>query len=113
LGRDEEALPELRLAVASDPNREGVHRRMGAIHARAGRLQQAVNQFEKELQVNPKDAETLTEVGIFDLQTGQITEAAERLESAVALAPKSPRARQYLAEVRFKQSRQQEGLDLQ
>src|SRR5262245_30117680 len=41
LNRDDEAIVELRRVVSADPSRSGVHRRMGIIHARGGRPEQA------------------------------------------------------------------------
>jgi Flp pilus assembly protein TadD len=113
LGRDQEALADLRQVAATQPDRPGVHRAMGIIHARANRFGPAVNQFEKELARNPADAETLTDLGLFYLQTGQIEQAADRLQRA-ATAPEAPaRAHRYYAEILFKQGRREEGLEEQ
>jgi tetratricopeptide (TPR) repeat protein len=113
LGRDEEALRISRRIVKADPGRAGTHKLMAAIHARAGRYDRAVNQFEKELVINPADGAVLTELGIFYLRSGSLDEASDRLEQAVKSAPGSGRAHRYLADVRFKQLRTQEGLELQ
>jgi tetratricopeptide (TPR) repeat protein len=106
LGRDQEALAELRQVVA-------VHRTMGLIHARAGRQQRASNQFEKELAINPADSIALTEAGVLYLSRGQIPQAADRLGRAVRVAPDSARAHRYLAEVMFRQALYEEGLQMQ
>jgi len=113
LGREEEALAELRQVIAGSPARPGVHRTMGLIHARAGRQQRASNQFEKELAINPADAIALTESGILYLSRGELPQAAERLERAVGIAPDSARTHRYLAEVLFRQARYEQGLELQ
>ena len=63
--------------------------------------------------VSPKDADTLADVGTYLFQTGRIDEAAARLERAVSLQPGLARALRYLGEVRFKQKRYSEGLELQ
>jgi tetratricopeptide (TPR) repeat protein len=113
LGRDQEALAELRQVIAGAPARPGVHRTMGLIHARAGRQQRASNQFDKELEINPADAIALTESGILHLSRGELAQAADRLEQAVKVAPDSARAHRYLAEVLFRQARYEPGLELQ
>ena len=113
LNRDEEALALLRRIVVAAPRRPGVHRLMGTVHARAGGFERAVNQFEKELAINPADAETLTELGVFYLRAGRIEDAASRLERAVTAAPDLSRAHQFLAEVLFRQGRSPEGLAAQ
>ena len=113
LNRDKEALGLLRRIVVAAPRRPGVHRLMGTVHARAGGFERAVNQFEKELIVNPADAETLTELGVFYLRAGRIEDAASRLERAVTASPDLSRAHRFLAEVRFRQDRKSEGLDAQ
>jgi tetratricopeptide (TPR) repeat protein len=113
LGRDDEALPELRLVGLNDPSRAGIHRRIAQIQARAGRVDLMLVQYEKELAINPQDAETLTDIGVHFYQSGRLDEASERLERAVTVQPKLARARQYLGEVRIKQKRYSEGLELQ
>ena len=113
LGRDKEALADLRQVAATQPERPGVHRAMGIIHARASRFGPAVNQFEKELARNPSDAETLTDLGLFYLQTGQIEQAADRLQRAATAKEAPARAHRYYAEILFKQGRHEEGLEEQ
>jgi len=80
---------------------------------RPGRLEQTVNQFEKELTVNPTDADTLADIGIYLFEAGKIDDASARLERAVKLQPGLARALRYLGEERIKQKRHAEGLNLQ
>ncbi len=109
-GHEQEGLATLRRMVATDPNRAGVHRAMAIIQAKAGRLGPAVAQFELELKNHPNDAETLTDVGVFYLQTGQMENAADRLGRAAALPDAPAKAHQYYAEILFKQAKREEGL---
>lgn len=110
VGQEQEGLATLRRMVATDPNRPGVHRAMAMILARAGRNGPAVAQFEKELAIHPDDAETLADVGIFYLQTGQMEQAADRLRRAASLENAPARAHRYYAEVLFKEAKREEGL---
>jgi Flp pilus assembly protein TadD len=112
-GREEEALGMLRQLAQAEPRKTGVHRAMGVILARTGKFGPAVNQFEKELARNPADAETLTDLGLFYLQTGQIEQAADRLQRAATVPQAPARAHRYYAEILFKQGRNEEGLDEQ
>jgi tetratricopeptide (TPR) repeat protein len=109
LGREQEALFELRQVAAAEPRRIGVHRAMAGILARSGHNGAAVNQYEKELALSPDDAETLTDLGVFYLTTQQMEQAEDRLRRAAA-AGDTARAHRYLAEVYFKQMRTEEGL---
>ena len=86
---------------------------MGRIHAGAGRPQRAINQFEKELAINPADGVALTSVGAIYFNSGQLSIAADRLRRAVAASPDSARAHSLLAEVLFRQSSYEEGLEHQ
>src|SRR6185436_8817549 len=83
-GREEEALAALRQLAQAEPRRTGVHRAMGVILARAGKFGPAVNQFEKELQIDPEDTQTLTELGVYYFRTGQFDQAEDRLRRATA-----------------------------
>lgn len=109
-GQEQEGLAMLRRLVAADPERPGVHRAMAVIHAKNGRFGPAVAQFELELKIHPDDPETLTDVGIFYLQTGQMENAADRLARAAAIPSAPARAHQYYAEILFKQAKREEGL---
>jgi tetratricopeptide (TPR) repeat protein len=113
LGRDEEGLAELRQVVQADQKRAGVHRAMALIHAAAGRHGQAVNQFEKELAQTPDDVETLTDLGVFYLQTAQYEQAADRLRRATTLPNATARAHRWYGELLIKQKKREEGMEEQ
>jgi tetratricopeptide (TPR) repeat protein len=83
---------------------------MAIIQAKGGYQGAAVAQFELELKNHPNDAETLTDVGVFYLQTGQMENAADRLARAVAIEGAPARAHQNYAEILFKQAKREEGL---
>ena len=109
-GREEEALGALRQLAQKEPRRTGVHRAMGVILARGGKLGPAVNQFEKELALDPDDTQTLTELGIYYFRTGQFDQAEDRLERATANGRGDAKAYRSLAEVSFRAGRTEEGL---
>jgi Flp pilus assembly protein TadD len=109
-GHEEEALAALRQLAAAEPRRRGVHRAMAEILARGGHSPQAVNQFEKELALVPDDRDTLTDLGLFYLQTGQIDQAADRLRRATAGGGGNARAHRAMAEVLVKQQRYEDAL---
>jgi tetratricopeptide (TPR) repeat protein len=109
-GRDEEALGMLRQLAQAEPRRKGVHRAMGIILARSGKFGPAVNQFEKELQIDPDDTLTLTELGMYYLRTGQWEQAEDRLRRATADGRGDARAYRNLAEVSFHNGRTEDGL---
>jgi len=109
-GREEEGLSALRQLAQAEPRRTGVHRAMGQILARTGRFAQAVNQFEKELAIDPADTETLTDLGLFYFQTGQTDQAEDRLRRATADGAGNARAYRALAEISLRAGRIEEGL---
>jgi len=83
---------------------------MAEILARGAHHAQAVNQFEKELSLAPDDRDTLTDLGVFYLQTGQIDQAADRLRRATAGGGGNARAHRAMAEVLVKQQRYEDAL---
>src|SRR5262249_5985645 len=109
-GHEEEALGSLRQLAQAEPKRTGIHRAMGVILARTGRFGPAVNQFEKELAIDPDDTQTLTELGMFYLKTAQFDQAEDRLKRATANGRGDARAYRSLAEVSFRAGRTEEGL---
>jgi tetratricopeptide (TPR) repeat protein len=109
-GRDEEALAMLRQLAQAEPRRTGVHRAMGIILARSGKFGPAVNQFEKELAIDPDDTQTLTEIGMYYLRTGQWEQAEDRLRRATADGRGDARAYRNLAEVSFHAGKTEDGL---
>ena len=112
-GREEEALGALRQLAQAEPQRTGVHRAMAQILARTGRFPQAVNQFEKELAIDPGDADTLTDLGVYYFRTGQIEQAEDRLRRAIAGGRAGAPAYRALAEISFRALRIDEGLEQQ
>jgi len=109
-GREEEGLGMLRQLAQAAPRRTGVHRAMGVILARSGKFGPAVNQFEKELAIDPDDTQTLTELGMYYFRTGQFDQAEDRLRRATANGRGDARAFRNLAEVSFRAGRTEEGL---
>ena len=54
-GRGAEAIPLLERAVSLQPQDGGLHNRLGAALGRAGRMREALEQFQEALRLNPTD----------------------------------------------------------
>jgi tetratricopeptide (TPR) repeat protein len=63
-----------------------INRRLGAIHAELGKVQQAVNFYQKVLDLDGKHRETLEELTELHLSRGQFDEAIATLRSLAATA---------------------------
>jgi len=60
---------------------------MGLLHQRAGRMEEALQQYQDALEVDPTSAQALLDAGIALFEMEHYEEAGETLESAVTQAP--------------------------
>jgi Flp pilus assembly protein TadD len=87
LGRRDEAIGELRRAVAIDGSLALAHYGLGVAAQRAGRLDEAGRALERALALEPRYAEAAHALGHVALAMGNALEAGRRFEQAVALRP--------------------------
>jgi Flp pilus assembly protein TadD len=84
-------------ARTHDPNAANYARRLAALHDLAGNARQAEKEYAKALQVEPDDAELLTDYGYFKYARGELGDAEDTLRRAIAKSPQHDRARMNLA----------------
>ncbi len=81
-------------ALASSPTRPGLHVGLGEVFLRAGRLDQAAQEFEHELQLDPHSLRAIVRRGEVKLIQGEIDGALEDWARAIAID--EPRAERVL-----------------
>jgi tetratricopeptide (TPR) repeat protein len=81
-------------ALASSPARPGLHVGLGEVFLRAGRLDQAAQEFEQELRIDPKSLRAVVRSGEVKLIRGDVDGALEDWTRATAID--EPRAERVL-----------------
>jgi len=84
------AIREFRSVLALDPNRPGIHYRLGRAIQRARQANwqaEAEKEFELELQKNPTQANAAYEAGEIYRESGQLSEARSSFETALKNHP--------------------------
>jgi tetratricopeptide (TPR) repeat protein len=108
-GRHELAARLLRAALNPDPAQQPAPYRedllfyIGAAHTAAGKTDEARAAFEEALQLNPKDARALNDLGFLKEQAGDLAGAAELYRRALDARPEFILARTNLGELLAKQ----------
>jgi eukaryotic-like serine/threonine-protein kinase len=83
----EQALANCRKAVKIDERLPAVHVTLGHLHAKLGKNDLALQEFQKVLDINPRDADALMGMaGVYE-QTGRIQDAQANYKRAIALRP--------------------------
>lgn len=88
-GRLNEALKELSQALALNPNLADAHAYMAVAFARKGFATNAQLAYEKSLQLNPNNSQTLNNYGYWLYTEGRYREAIEQLKRAAKLSPEA------------------------
>lgn len=83
-GQFSTALDEIKLALQADPNNAAAHSLSGLIYAAMGNMGQADASFQRALQLNPGDADTMNNYGWVLCQNQRYTEAVQMFERALA-----------------------------
>jgi Flp pilus assembly protein TadD len=99
-GRPHEAAAEARQLVAADPRHARGFNLLGAACATEGQRDCARAAFEASLRLNPHDASTYVNLGVFLLQTGDAASAIDCFAQALTVDPTSASARDGLAQAR-------------
>jgi Flp pilus assembly protein TadD len=85
-------------AAAADPSNARVQNLLGAAFGNLGRPDRARAALEAAARADPRDPSALTNLGMFELQSGNASAAASRLGEALLLDPDLAPARAGLAE---------------
>jgi len=86
-GRYEDSIRELLLAVQSDPTDHVFHRRLGETYDLAGRDAEAMAEFQKVIEMQPRYWAGYLGFAVFHYRRGQFQEAARLLETLLQWAP--------------------------
>lgn len=89
--------PELRAALAANPDDGAAHARLGLLLARAGRLEESAAHLEAALRIAPEDVDAQANLGNVRLLQGRVDEAIACYEAVLRARPEDPRARENLA----------------
>jgi tetratricopeptide (TPR) repeat protein len=87
------------------------HSDLGAVLARQGKAQEAINHFEQALRLKPDYAEAHNNLGTALFQAGQVQEAIDHYEQALRLAPDFVDAHLNLGLALMGQGKAQEAID--
>ena len=106
----ENALANCRKALEMDQRLPTVHVTLGMLHSKLGKDDLALQEFQKVLDLNPRDADALIGMaGIFE-NTGRIQDAEAKLKQAISLRPDYWDGYRALAEFYDRQKRIQESI---
>jgi hypothetical protein len=100
LGRGQEALPRLRMALEIDPNYDEAHYFTGVAYRTMRQLEGARREFEKALESNPKHARAHGNLALVLTEQGDLSGAEQQFELALQLNPQDEIARDMLARIR-------------
>ncbi len=87
LGRNEEALAEIKQAQQLDPLSLIINTVSGAILQRAGRVDLAIEQLRKTLEIDPNFAQAHWDLGDAYVRKGAFAEAIAEFQRAITLSP--------------------------
>jgi serine/threonine protein kinase/Tfp pilus assembly protein PilF len=85
------ALAELEVARRSLPNDSWVFRLMGSIQRRQGRWEESTRNFERAIELNPRDLRILTQTGLSYGYLRRYAEQKSKLDRALTVAPNDVR----------------------
>lgn len=87
-----QAMAKLEEAIRIDPGYRDAHTNLGALYARAGRIQDAMTQFQQAMQIGPPSSIVYSNVSWAHLALKQPREAEEFARKALALDPTNTKA---------------------
>jgi type IV pilus assembly protein PilF len=96
-GQIEVALDQVKLAIAADPNLADAYNLRGLIYAGLGDDQLAEESFRRGLQINPRDADAMHNLGWFYCQRRRYPQAFAMFDQALAVPQYREVARTLLA----------------
>jgi tetratricopeptide (TPR) repeat protein len=79
---DDKAIAEYRMALETRASLPGLHLGIGRVHLKNLRFEDAAAEYEKELEINPYDADANTDLGGIYLNQDQPAKAIPLLERA-------------------------------
>ncbi len=96
MGRIDDALAQLRQAIADQPAMQRAHYALGTLLGKRGDFVEAEAAFTRAVEIDPNDAKAQNNLGAVLLSQGKTALAIERFEIALRLNPDDTLARQSL-----------------
>ena len=105
---DEETL--LQTTIRRNPDCPMAYYNLGLVYFQQGRLDEAIWQYQKVLQINPDETDALNNLGSAFLQQGRLDEAIAHYQKALAIKPDSAETHNYLGLAYIQQGRMDEAM---
>ena len=99
-GHIDDALVQLRQAIADNPKTQRAFYVLGTVLAKRGELVEAEAAFTRAVEIDPNDAKARNNLGAVLLSQGKLTTAIGQLENALRINPDDAMARQSLEKAR-------------
>jgi Flp pilus assembly protein TadD len=87
-GRTDEAERSFRALAQANPDLAGPHANLGVIYRKAGKLPDAVTEFQTAVKLSPAQPVYLNQLGITYRQQGEFAKARDAYQRAIALDPR-------------------------
>lgn len=97
-GQTTVALDEIKQALAADPNYAPAYNLRGLVYMRMNELVLAEGSFNRAVQLNPRDADAMHNLGWMWCQQGRLAPALEQFARALAVPTYSNAARTWMAQ---------------
>ncbi|MGA2788480.1 MAG: tetratricopeptide repeat protein [Verrucomicrobiota bacterium] len=95
----------LQTTIRRNPNCPMAYYNLGLVYFQQGRLDEAIVQYQKVLQINPVETDALNNLGSVFLQQGRLDKAVAHYQKALAINPDSAETHYDLANALFQQGR--------
>ncbi len=110
LGKNAEAIAELKRAIALAPGSDLGYRRLGIVYLASGRSDQAFESFQKAIQLNPYYWGNQNQLGDAYFTTGDYAKALDAFQQVIVLAPDLDVGYQNVANIYNAQGKYQEAI---
>ena len=97
LGRPDQAVKYLKLALPIDPDKAAVLGNLGVSDFKMGRFEEALEKFSRVVRLEPQSATAWNNLARAQFVRGEIAESIRAYQRAVALSPESAEVRKRLA----------------
>ncbi len=101
MGRREEAVKSLEIALEGRPNNVTIRSNLAVTLFELGKRKEAQGHFDEGLRLEPNNPTLLLNLGVVEFQLGNMSKAIEYFEQADRAAPDRPRAKAFHASARM------------